>query len=161
MQLKFFVISYVNSLERRQYVAVWFSSIRERIQCWPAPYSYDLTVNSFGKAFAHVRNCLLMKKMSDVQKSNHGRTNTLTDSTRKRHKKKDSAKYNKTRVSIGDEYDWWTELKDVLRVKTHTVINSSYHTLLGKLRNCSLFIINHILMAIPPTNDAKHSNSFH
>jgi hypothetical protein len=28
----------------------------------PAKYSYDLTVNSCGKAFAHVRNCLLMKK---------------------------------------------------------------------------------------------------
>ena len=28
-----------------------------------AQYSYDLTVNSFGKAFAHERNCLLMKKM--------------------------------------------------------------------------------------------------
>jgi hypothetical protein len=48
LQLKFFIVSYVNSLERRKYVAVWFSSIRERIQCWPAPYSYDLTVNSFG-----------------------------------------------------------------------------------------------------------------
>ena len=35
---------------------------------------------------------------------------TLTDSTRKRHKKEDSAKYNKARVSIGDEYDRWTEL---------------------------------------------------
>ena len=44
-------------------------------------------MNSFGKAFAHVRNCLLMKKMSDVQKLNRGRTKTLTDSTRKRHKK--------------------------------------------------------------------------
>ena len=54
-----------------------------------------------------------MKKMSDVQKLNRGRTKTLTDSTRKRHKKKDSAKYNKTRVSIEDEYDRWTELKDV------------------------------------------------
>ena len=54
-----------------------------------------------------------MKKMSDVQKSNRGRTKTLMDSTRKRHKKEDSAKYNKTRVSIGDEYDRWTELKDV------------------------------------------------
>ena len=42
--------------------------------------------------------------MSDVQKSNRGRTKTLTDSTRKRHKKEDSAKYNKTKVSIGDEY---------------------------------------------------------
>jgi hypothetical protein len=42
-----------------------------------------------------------------------------------------------------------------------SVIYSSYHTLLGKLRNCSRFIINHVLMAIPPTDDAKHSNSFH
>jgi hypothetical protein len=54
----------------------------------------------------------------DGRKSNRGRTKTLTDSTRKRHKKEDSAKYNKTRVSIGDEYDRWTELKDVLRIKT-------------------------------------------
>ena len=51
-----------------------------------------------------------MKKMSDVQTSNRGRTKTLTDSTRKRHKKENLAKYNKTRVSIGDEYDRWTEL---------------------------------------------------
>jgi hypothetical protein len=38
--------------------------------------------------------------MLDVQKWNRGRTKTLTDSTRKRHKKEGSAKYNKTRVSI-------------------------------------------------------------
>ena len=44
-----------------------------------------------------------MTKMSDVQKSNRGRTKTLTNSTQKRHKKEDLAKYNKTRVSIGDE----------------------------------------------------------
>jgi hypothetical protein len=43
----------------------------------------------------------------------------ITDSTRKRHKNEDSAKYNKTRVSIGDEYDRWTELKDILMIKTH------------------------------------------
>jgi hypothetical protein len=55
-------------------------------------YSYDLTVNSFRKVFVHVQNCLLMKKMSDVQKSNRGRTKTLTDSTRKRHKKENLAK---------------------------------------------------------------------
>ena len=42
----------------------------------------------------------------------------LTDSTREQHKKDNSAKYNKTRVCIGDEYDGWTELKDVLRIKT-------------------------------------------
>ena len=41
----------------------------------------------------------------------------LTDSTRRQHKKDNSAKYNKARVCIGDEYDRWTELKDVLRIK--------------------------------------------
>jgi hypothetical protein len=68
--------------------------------------SYDLTVNSFGKAFAHVRNCLLMKKMSDVQKSNRGRTKTLTESTQKRHKKEDSAKYNPNEFSVRS-YEYW------------------------------------------------------
>ena len=58
----------------------------------------------------------------NVLKSNRGRTKTLTDSTRKRHKKEDSAKYNKARVSIGDEYDRWTELKDVLQIKTHAEV---------------------------------------
>ena len=87
------IIVNTRSLERRKYIAVWFSSIQKRIQCWPTQYSYDLTVNSFGKAFAHVRNCLLMKNMSDVHKSNHGRTKTLMDSTRKWHKKEDSASF--------------------------------------------------------------------
>jgi hypothetical protein len=52
-----FFISYVNSLER-------FSSIQSRLQCLPVQYSYihtTYTVNSFGKAFAHVRNRLLKK----------------------------------------------------------------------------------------------------
>jgi hypothetical protein len=56
------------------------------------------------------------------KKSNRGRRKTLTDSTRKRHKKDNSAKYNKTRVCIGDEYDRWTELKDVLRIKTQAKV---------------------------------------
>ena len=59
--------------------------------------------------------------MSDVhvQKSNRGRKKTLT---RKQHKKDNSAKYNTTRVCIGDEYDRWTELKDVLQIKTHAEV---------------------------------------
>ena len=61
--------------------------------------------------------------MSDVQKSNRGSTKTLTDSTRKRHKKEDSAKYNNTRVSIGDEYDRWTELKIFIVVTTRCSAN--------------------------------------
>jgi hypothetical protein len=44
------------------------------------------TVNSFGKAFGHVQNCLLKKK-------HMAQTKTLTDSTRKRHKKEDSASF--------------------------------------------------------------------
>ena len=57
--------------------------------------------------------------MSDVhvQKSNRGRKKTLTNSTRKQHKKDNSVKYNKTRVCKSDEYDRWTELKDVLQIK--------------------------------------------
>ena len=62
--------------------------------------------------------------MSDVhvRKSNRGRTNTLTNSTRKLHKQDNSAKYNKTRICIGAEYDRWTALKDVLRIKTHAEV---------------------------------------
>jgi hypothetical protein len=62
--------------------------------------------------------------MSDVlvRKSNRGRKNTLTDSTRKLHKQDNSAKYNKTRICIGAEYDRWTELKDVLPIKTHAEV---------------------------------------
>ena len=52
--------------------------------------------------------------MSDVhvRKSNRGRKKSLTDSTRKLHKQDNSAKYNKTRIWIGAEYDRWTALKD-------------------------------------------------
>jgi hypothetical protein len=46
----------------------------------------------------------------------------LTDSTRKLHKQDNSAKYNKTRIWIGAEYDRWTALKDVLRIKTHAKV---------------------------------------
>jgi hypothetical protein len=62
--------------------------------------------------------------MSDVhvRKSNRGRKKTLTDSTRKQHKQDNSAKYNKTRICIGAEYDRWTALKDVLRIKAHAEV---------------------------------------
>ena len=71
----------------KEYVAVLFSPIQSRLQCLPTQYAYihtTYTVNSFGKAFAHVRNCLLKKK-------HIAQENILTDSTRKRHKKEDSA----------------------------------------------------------------------
>ena len=44
-------------------------------------------MNSFGKAYAK----LFVDEESTWHKSNRGRTNTLTDSIRKRHKKEDSA----------------------------------------------------------------------
>jgi hypothetical protein len=64
-------------------------------------------VNLFRKAFAHVQNRLLIKQMSDVHVriSNRGRIKTLTDFTRKLHKQDNLAKYNKTRICIGAEYD--------------------------------------------------------
>ena len=46
----------------------------------------------------------------------------MTDSTRKLHKQDNSAKYNKTRIWIGAEYDRWTALKDVLPIKTHAEV---------------------------------------
>jgi hypothetical protein len=57
-----------------------------------------------------------------VRKSNRGRKKTLTDSTRKLHQQDNSAKYNKTRICIGAEYNRWTALKDVLRIKTHAEV---------------------------------------
>ena len=62
--------------------------------------------------------------MSDVHVriSNRGRIKTLTDFTRKLHKQDNLAKYNKTRICICAEYDRWTALKDVLRIKTHAEV---------------------------------------
>jgi hypothetical protein len=55
LQLKFLIISYVNSLERRKYVAVWFSFIQERIQCLPAIRilftNYDIITDFLNLAF--------------------------------------------------------------------------------------------------------------
>jgi hypothetical protein len=65
--------------------------------------------------------------MLDVQKWNRGRTKTLMDSTRKRHKKEGSAKYNKTRVSIGDEYDRWTS-SSILFIAVITRCSANFGT---------------------------------
>lgn len=60
--------------------------------------------------------------MSDAKQSNRGRKRTLTDSARKRNKNVISAKWNKCRIYVGDQYDRWNELKDALRVETHTEV---------------------------------------
>ena len=57
-------------VERRKYVAVWFSCIQSIFI-----HSYIHTtyiVNSFGKAFAHVQNCLLKKKAHGTNKNIDG-----------------------------------------------------------------------------------------
>jgi hypothetical protein len=135
-------------LERRKYVAVWFSSIQERIQCWPAQYSYDLTVISFGKACAKLF----------VDEENVGCAKI------KSWKNKNIGFYSKTTQKGGLYYIILFLMNLHATCLPHhpsSVIYSSYHTLLCKLWNCSRFIINHVLMAIPPTDNAKHLNSFH
>jgi hypothetical protein len=55
----------LKNLERMKYVTFWFSYIHYRIQCWPVQYSYipwPTKWTLFGKAFAHVRNCLRKEK---------------------------------------------------------------------------------------------------
>jgi hypothetical protein len=67
LQLKFFIISYVNSLERRKYVAVLFSWTQERIKCLPAQYSCihtTYTVNPFVKNY----NAILLSKYDSAEK---------------------------------------------------------------------------------------------
>ena len=49
-----------------------------------------------------------------------GRTIILPDSARKRNKKDALANYNKTRINIAQRHDRWMELKEVLRVYTHS-----------------------------------------
>lgn len=43
----------------------------------------------------------------------------LTDSARKRNKKKANARLNKNKIYIGDQYDRWKELRTNLCLKTN------------------------------------------
>ena len=58
--------------------------------------------------------------MSADGKHPRGRTRILTDSARKRNRKKVLA--NKTRIIIGHQHDSWMELKEALRVQTHAEV---------------------------------------
>jgi hypothetical protein len=55
--------------------------------------------------------------MSADGKPARGRTRILTDSAKKRNRKKVLANYNKTRVNIDHKHDHWMELKEALRHK--------------------------------------------
>ena len=69
----------------------------------------------------HARN-LLLKKMSADGKPACGRRRILIDSARKTNRKEVLANYNKTRINIGYQHDSWSELKEELRVQTHTEV---------------------------------------
>ena len=65
--MKFFIISYVNSLKRMKYIIhclliLLYSLKNSMLTCTIFIYSVTYKVNLFGKAFAHVRNCLRKEK---------------------------------------------------------------------------------------------------
>lgn len=48
-----------------------------------------------------------------------GRKRTLTDSARKKNRKKIQSNYNKARINIGSEFDRWNALKSELDLSSH------------------------------------------
>jgi len=63
--------------------------------------------------------------MSADGKPAYGCTRILSDSARKRNRKEVLANYNKTRINIGPQHNRWMELKEALRVQTHTEVYKS------------------------------------
>jgi hypothetical protein len=57
--------------------------------------------------------------MSEEKVSTRGRKRTLTDSEIKRNRSEVSSK---CRIYVGDQLDRWSELKEVLRVKSHAEV---------------------------------------
>jgi hypothetical protein len=51
-----------------------------------------------------------------------GRTRMFTYSARNRNRKEVLANYYKTRINIGQQHDHWMELKEAMRVQTHTEV---------------------------------------
>ena len=60
--------------------------------------------------------------MSEEKVSTRGRKRTSTDSEIKRNRSEVSSKWNKCRIYVGDQLDRWSELKEVLRVKSHAEV---------------------------------------
>jgi hypothetical protein len=60
--------------------------------------------------------------MSEEKLSTRGRKRTLTDSDIKRNRSEVSSKWNKCRIYGGDQLDRLSELKEVLRVKSHAEV---------------------------------------
>jgi hypothetical protein len=67
-------------------------------------------VNSFGKALACAKLLVDEENVGCAKIESWKNKNIDGFYSQKRHRKGDSAKYNKTRVSICDEYDRWSEL---------------------------------------------------
>ena len=55
-------------------------------------------------------------------KHSRSRKPMLTDSARKKRKTESNARINKSRISVGDQYDRWLSLKEELNVQTHAEI---------------------------------------
>ena len=51
-----------------------------------------------------------------------GRPSILTASAKKRKKSEHSMKWNKTRINIGGEFGRWSNLKELLQLKTHAEV---------------------------------------
>ena len=81
MQLNFFIISYVNSLERRKYVAVFDFLASSKVSMFTRAIFMRPDSELIRKSVCACANCLLMTTMCIWHKSNRGRTKTLTDST--------------------------------------------------------------------------------
>ncbi len=47
------------------------------------------------------------------------KSDKLTDSARKRHKKEANAKLNKFKIYIGDQFDRWTDLRTKLTITSN------------------------------------------
>ena len=60
--------------------------------------------------------------MSEEKVSTRGRKRTLTDSEIQRNRSEVFSKWNKCRIYVGDQLDRWSELKEVLCVKSHTEV---------------------------------------
>ena len=77
-----------------------------------------------------------VKKKSANGNSAHGHKRILADSSRKRNRKEVLANCNKTRINIGHQHDHWMELKEALRIQTHTEVQKSVPQCSSEIGTC-------------------------
>ena len=72
--------------------------------------------------FLSMREVSIRGKMSADEKRVRGRKKFLTDSERIRNRKEVLARYNKTKINIGNQHGRWIKLREALRVHTHAEV---------------------------------------